>query len=69
MRPGLSEGGYEEIPGRREVALIGDIAIVHQSFTMNFADAPPVPATDVFQLARLDGVWRITAIASDIVES
>ena len=66
---GSAKVATKSSPAGREVTLIGDIAIVHQAFTMTFADAAPIPATDVFQLARLDGVWRITAIASDTVES
>jgi hypothetical protein len=38
---------------------------VHQQFAMQFAAGTPVPAIDVFSLARIDGEWRIVSIVSD----
>jgi hypothetical protein len=66
MREGLSEEGYGEVPGERDVSVMGDVATVHQRFAMQFATGAPVPAIDVFSLVRLDGAWRIAAIVSDV---
>jgi hypothetical protein len=66
MREGLSDEGYGEVPGERDVSVIGDVATVHQRFGMQFAAGEPVPAIDVFSLVRLDGTWRILAIVSDV---
>jgi hypothetical protein len=66
MRHGLSDAGYTEIPGARQVHITGDIAVIHQDFTMQFATGDPVPALDVFSLCRIDGQWRIVSIVSDM---
>jgi hypothetical protein len=44
--------------------IYGDVAVVHQPFTMNFADRL-VSAMDVFSLARIDGVWKVVSVVSD----
>jgi hypothetical protein len=66
MAHGLSEQGYSETPGDRTVNAIGEVAMVHQQFEMNFAAGPPVPATDIFSLAFVDGRWLIVSIVSDV---
>jgi hypothetical protein len=66
MGHGLGEAGYTEIPGARRVHITGDIAVIHQDFTMQFATGDAVPALDVFSLCRIDGQWRIVAIVSDM---
>jgi hypothetical protein len=68
MRPGLTEEGYAEFPGAREVTRTGDVCVVRQQFAMQFARRDPVPALDVFSLVRIDGEWRIAAIVSDMAE-
>lgn len=65
MRHDLSEGGYSETPGVQDVRVIGDIAVVHQHFTMNFP-AGDVPAVDIFSLVRTTAGWRIVSVISDI---
>ena len=67
MRDGLSEEGYSEIPGERTTTVIGDAAVVSQQFVMQFKDHPPVPAFDGYSLVRVDGVWKIASIISDMV--
>jgi hypothetical protein len=37
MRVGLKEEGYTEVPGHRDVDIIGSVATIRQHFTMNFA--------------------------------
>ncbi len=64
MRNNLSEQGYSETPGQRLTEVIGDVAVVRQSFTMNFADAA-VAAVDVFCLVRTASGWRIVSVVSD----
>lgn len=66
MCDGLSEEGYSEEPGERTTTVVGDVAVVHQAFTMHFAGRPPVGALDVFSLVVVDGRWRIASIVSDI---
>ncbi len=67
MRDGLSEEGYSEIPGERITTIVSDAAVVLQQFAMQFKDCPPVPAFDAFSLVRIEGVWRIASIISDMV--
>ena len=67
MRDGLSEEGYSEIAGERTTTIVGDAAVVLQQFAMQFKDRPPVPAFDGFSLVRVDGVWKIASIISDMV--
>jgi hypothetical protein len=67
MREGLSEEGYSEIPGERTATIVGDAAVVLQQFVMQFKDDPPVPAFDGYSLVRVDGVWKIASIISDMV--
>lgn len=69
MRDGLSEEGYSEIPGERTTTIVGGAAVVLQQFAMQFKDRPPVPAFDGFSLVRVDGVWKIASIVSDMVTS
>ena len=64
MRNDLGEQGYSETPGAGSIEVIGDIALVRQSFTMNFADRS-VDAVDVFSLVRIGGVWKVVAVVSD----
>ncbi len=65
----LESEGYSETPGERKVEVIGEVAGVVQSFTMNFAGREPVDAVDIFSLARLDGRWMIVSVASDLADS
>ena len=64
MRNDLGEQGYSETPGAGSIEVIGDIAVVRQPFTMNFADRS-VDAVDVFSLVRISGVWKVVAVVSD----
>ena len=64
MRNDLGEQGYSETPGAGSIEVIGDIAVVRQPFTMNFADRS-VDAVDVFSLVRIGGVWKVVAVVSD----
>lgn len=64
MRNHLGEQGYSETPGAGSIEVIGDIAVVRQPFTMNFADRS-VDAVDVFSLVRISGVWKVVAVVSD----
>jgi hypothetical protein len=66
MQHGLGEEGYSETPNERRLEVVGDIATVRQSFTMNFANRRPVEAIDVFSLARTAGRWRIVSVVSDL---
>jgi hypothetical protein len=66
MQHGLGEEGYSETPNERRLDVVGDIATVRQSFTMNFANRRPVEAIDVFSLARTAGRWRIVSVVSDL---
>lgn len=63
----LGDEGYSETPGERKVEILGDVAGVRQSFTMNFAGREPVEAVDIFLLARVDGRWMIVSVVSDLV--
>lgn len=67
MRDGLSEEGYGEIPGGRSSTVIGDAAVVNQEFFIQYKDREPVRAFDGFSLVRLDGVWLIASIISDMI--
>jgi hypothetical protein len=67
MRDGLSEEGYSEIPGERTTTIVGDAAVVLQQFFIQYKDQPPVPAFDGYSLVRVDGVWKIASIISDMV--
>ena len=69
MREGMKASGYSETVLDRDVKTIGDVAAATVRFDMRFGETPPVPAIDVFQLARLDGNWRIVSIVSDMAES
>jgi hypothetical protein len=64
MRNDLGAQGYSETPGDGTTQIYGDVAVVHQPFTMNFADRL-VSAMDVFSLARIDGVWKVVSVVSD----
>ena len=64
MRHGLKDAS--ETPGRHVSEIIGDVAMVRQEFTMNFAGRTPVPAVDIFTLARLSGGWKVVAVVSDV---
>jgi hypothetical protein len=66
MQHGLGEEGYSETPNERRLDVVGDIATVRQTFTMNFANRRPVEAIDVFSLARTAGHWRIVSVVSDL---
>jgi len=68
MRHGLGEQGYSETPGAGYTQVYGDVAVVRQSFTMNFADRS-VDAIDVFSLVRVHGEWKVVAVVSDTVDS
>ena len=68
MRNDLGEQGYSETPGPGYTQVYGDVAVVRQPFTMNFADRS-VPAMDVFSLARIDGAWKVVAVVSDTMAS
>ena len=67
MREGLSEEGYEEIPGERETSMVGDAAFVDQKFFIKFRDQEPVAAFDGFSMVRIDGEWKIASIISDML--
>ena len=64
MRNDLGEQGYSETPGSGSIEVIGDVAVVRQPFTMNFADRS-VDAVDVFSLVRIGGGWKVVAVVSD----
>lgn len=64
MRNDLGEQGYSETPGAGSTEVYGDVAVVRQPFTMNFADRS-VQAIDVFSLVRVDGAWKVIAVVSD----
>jgi hypothetical protein len=66
MRNDLGEQGYSETPGVGYTEVYGDVAVVRQPFTMNFADRC-VQAIDVFSLVRVDGAWKVIAVVSDTV--
>ena len=68
MRNDLGEQGYSETPGAGSTEIYGDVAVVRQPFTMNFADRA-VAAIDVFSLVRVDGDWKVIAVVSDTVDS
>ncbi len=68
MRNDLGEQGYSETPGDGSTQVYGDVAVVRQPFTMNFADRA-VGAIDVFSLARIDGAWKVVSVVSDTVTS
>lgn len=65
MRNSLGDEGYSETPGDQDIRVVGDIAVVHQHFTMNFR-AGVVPALDIFSLARTPAGWRIVSVISDV---
>jgi hypothetical protein len=69
LQHGLKEQGYSETPGARWVEVVGDVATVRQEFTMNFSDKPPVDALDLFSLVRVNGVWRVVSVLSDLLTS
>lgn len=62
---GVKEQGYSETPGECAIEILGDVAVVRQVFTMNFAQGP-VQAVDFFSLVRQDSQWRIVAVVSDM---
>ncbi|WP_030993453.1 hypothetical protein [Streptomyces sp. NRRL S-1813] len=66
MRNGLREEGYSETPGRRGVDIVGDVALVRQEFTMNFANTPTVQAVDLFSCARVGRAWTVISVLSDM---
>ena len=68
MRNDLGEQGYSETPGAGSTEVYGDVAVVRQPFTMNFADRS-VEAIDVFSLVRANGTWKVVAVVSDTVVS
>ena len=61
----MKEQGYSETPGDCSIEVLGDVAVVRQAFTMNFAQGP-VRAVDFFSLVRQESQWRIVAVVSDI---
>ncbi|MEN9805096.1 MAG: hypothetical protein RIS41_1943 [Actinomycetota bacterium] len=69
MRDGLSDEGYVEIPGERTTTIVGEAAVVLQEFAMKFRDRPPVPAFDAYSLVRVDGVWKIASVISDMISA
>jgi hypothetical protein len=62
---GLKEQGYSEEQGQGTIEVFGDVAVVRQQFTMVFMEGR-VPAIDVFSLVRIDGIWRIISVISDL---
>lgn len=68
MREGLKEEGYTEVPGHRDVDIVGSVATIRQHFTMNFAGRPPVTAIDVFALVHIGGRWQIVSVVSDMTK-
>ncbi len=69
MADRLEEHGYSETPGERVIHIVGDIAVVHQRFTMNFRHRPRVEAVDVFGLVRMNDTWQIVSVLSDMAPS
>ena len=67
IRDGMKEEGYTETPIERTELVFRDIAEVRVLFAMQFGDAEPHKAIDVYQLIRIDGRWLIASIASDIL--
>jgi hypothetical protein len=68
MRHDLESDGYSETPGAQSIRVVGDVAVVQQHFTINFRSGP-VPAVDVFSLARTAVGWRIVSVVSDVVRA
>ena len=66
MRAGMTEHGYTETIINHSTSVFGDIAEARVDFTMTFGGASPVPALDIFQLARREGRWWIVCIISDM---
>jgi hypothetical protein len=58
-----------EIPGERSTTIVGEAAVVLQEFAMKFRDRPPVPAFDAYSLVRVDGVWKIASVISDMISA
>jgi hypothetical protein len=48
---------------------VGEAAVVLQEFAMKFRDRPPVPAFDAYSLVRVDGVWKIASVISDMISA
>mgnify|MGYP001356041571 CR=1 FL=1 len=67
MREGLEQQGYSERVLNRSEVVFHDIAEVRVLFSMQFGDAKPHTAIDIFSLVRSDGRWYITSIVSDIL--
>ena len=61
----LSQEGYSETPLDRSIELLGDVAVVRQRFTMNFANGRSFLARDFFSLVRDAAGWRVMAVVSD----
>ena len=68
MREGMKEEGYSETVLQRTEMIYRDIAESRVLFHMQFGDAAPFTAIDVFQLVRRGGRWWVASIISDILE-
>jgi hypothetical protein len=69
MRGGMTEHGYAETIIDSRTSIFGDIAEARVEFTMTFGNMAPVPALDIFQLARRENRWWIVCIISDMKRS
>jgi len=68
MEHNLQAEGYSETPGNKSIEVFGNIAVVKQFFSMNYADKPPVKALDVFSLVKKGRKWIIVSVISDMEE-
>lgn len=68
MREGLKETGYAETALDRNIRVFGDVAVATVDFQMHFGNEPPVPAIDVFLLARRGGRWLIVSIIGEVTK-
>lgn len=68
MREGMKEEGYSETVVRRAEMTYRDIAECRILFQMQFGDAEPYTAIDIFQIVRRSGRWWIASIVSDVLK-
>jgi hypothetical protein len=64
----MKEEGYSESVVRRTEMTYRDIAESRVVFHMQFGEAEPYTAIDVFQLVRRGGRWWVASIVSDVLE-
>ncbi|MDH6268146.1 hypothetical protein M2360_003551 [Rhizobium sp. SG_E_25_P2] len=64
---GIQENGYSETVGKRNIRILGDVAVAEQYLTMNFPSGAQNAAIDFFSLVRTQDRWRIVSVVSDNV--